>query len=59
MHLEPGSLKVKENQKIKAGHHVAGVGKTGRGTGYHLHAELHVDGKPVDIEKYLKEQNDA
>ena len=59
MHLEPGSLKVEKGQKIKAGHHVAGVGKTGRGTGYHLHAELWIDGNPVDLEKYLKDQSNA
>ena len=59
MHLEPGSLKVKKGQKVKAGQHVAGVGKTGRSTGYHLHAELYIDQKAVDIEKYFEGQNDA
>ena len=58
-HLEPGSLKVKRGDKVKSGQKVAGVGNTGRGTGYHLHAELYIDKKAVDIEKYFEGQNDA
>jgi hypothetical protein len=52
-HLNPGSLKVKKGQKVKAGQHVAGVGNTGGSTGYHLHAELLIGGKHVDLADYL------
>ncbi len=54
-HLNPGSLKVKKGQKVKSGQHVAGVGNTGGSTGYHLHAELLVGGKHVDLADYLGE----
>ena len=34
---------------------IGNVGSTGRSTGAHLHYEVHVDGAPVDSEKYLTE----
>lgn len=52
-HLNPGSLTVKKGQKVKAGEKVAGVGKTGGATGYHLHAELWVNGKSVNLAEHL------
>jgi murein DD-endopeptidase MepM/ murein hydrolase activator NlpD len=52
-HLQPGSIAVKTGQKVTAGQHVAGVGKSGSATGYHLHAELWVGNQAVDLESYL------
>lgn len=34
---------------------IGNVGSTGRSTGAHLHYEVHVDGAPVDSEKYMTE----
>lgn len=58
-HLEPGSIRVKTGQKVSAGDHVAGVGKSGKSTGYHLHAELWANGVPLDLEHYLGGEHDA
>lgn len=47
-HLQDGSFKVKEGQKVTAGQILGGVGKTGTATGNHLHLEIRKDGKAVD-----------
>jgi len=44
---------VRPGQKIERGGTVGLVGNTGRSTGYHLHYEVHLDGKPVNPLPYL------
>lgn len=44
---------VSKGQLVKAGDRVAAVGKTGAATGYHLHFEIHVNGKNVNPQKYI------
>ncbi len=44
---------VRPGQKIDRGTTVGLVGNTGRSTGYHLHYEVHLDGKPVNPLSYL------
>lgn len=39
---------VKVNQVVKRGDVIGYVGRTGNSTGYHLHYEIHKDGKPID-----------
>jgi len=42
-------------QRVLAGDPIGRVDGSGNGTGYHLHAELHIAGKPVDPEQALKD----
>jgi murein DD-endopeptidase MepM/ murein hydrolase activator NlpD len=44
---------VRPGQKLARGTTVGLVGNTGRSTGYHLHYEVHLDGKPVNPLPYL------
>lgn len=44
---------VKVGQEVKRQDVIGKVGATGRATGAHLHFEVHINGKPVDGEKYL------
>ena len=44
---------VRPGQKIERGATVGLVGNTGRSTGYHLHYEVHQEGKPVNPLPYL------
>lgn len=46
-------LNVSKGQKVNAGAKIAEVGKTGTATGYHLHLEIHINGKAVDPQKYV------
>ena len=39
---------VKAKQIVKRGDVIGYVGRTGNSTGYHLHYEIHKDGKPID-----------
>ena len=40
---------------VKKGDVIAKVGKSGRTTGYHVHYEVHINGVPVNPEKYFLE----
>ena len=45
---------VKVGEAVKAGQHIAEVGATGNATGYHLHFEVRINGKPVDAAPYVR-----
>lgn len=47
------SYKVSPGARIKRGEVIAGMGSTGRSTGTHLHYEVHLNGVPVNPEKYM------
>lgn len=46
-------LSVEPGQRVKRGDPLGVVGSTGRATGYHLHYEVHVDGKPINPLAYI------
>lgn len=46
-------ISVEEGQRIKRGEVVGLVGNTGRSTGYHLHYEVRIDGRPADPLGYI------
>lgn len=43
----------KRGEQVKRGDVIALVGKTGRATGSHVHYEVHLNGIPVNPEKYI------
>ena len=49
-------LAVKAGQRVQRGDVIGYVGSTGRSTGYHLHYEVHLDGKAVNPAAYLLDQ---
>ncbi|HOZ47115.1 MAG TPA: peptidoglycan DD-metalloendopeptidase family protein [Candidatus Hydrogenedentes bacterium] len=49
------SCKVKRGDPVQRGDVIGELGNTGRSTGAHIHYEVHVNGKPVDSGKYLRE----
>lgn len=53
-HMQYGSIKVAEGQRITVGQQIGSVGSTGASTGAHLHLEVHLDGTPVDPFAWLK-----
>ena len=46
-------VEVRPGQRVRRGEVLGYVGNSGRATGYHLHYEVHVDGKPVDPLSYI------
>lgn len=46
-------ISVEPGQEIRRGDVIGEVGNTGRSTGYHLHYEVHVDGKAVNPLAYI------
>jgi len=46
-------LTVKPGDRVHRGDVIGYVGSTGRSTGYHLHYEVHVDGKPINPLGYI------
>lgn len=44
---------VEEGQRVKRGEVVGLVGNTGRSTGYHVHYEVRIDGRPMDPLGYI------
>lgn len=49
-HLKPGSIKVKEGQKVKKGDVIASLGFTGQTTGPHLHFHVANNNSPLGAE---------
>lgn len=47
------SFKLKAGDRVKRGEVVGGMGSTGRSTGSHLHYEVHLNGVPVNPQKYM------
>jgi murein DD-endopeptidase MepM/ murein hydrolase activator NlpD len=60
MHLQEGSILVKEGDRVRTGDRIGNVGNTGSSEGAHLHFEVwegggwYTGGKPVDPLAYLK-----
>ena len=56
LYAHAGSLRVAQDQQVKAGDVLGTVGSTGHSTGPHLHLETHVDGKPTDPVRLLRQR---
>lgn len=46
-------LAVQAGQRVRRGDVIGYIGKTGRSSGYHLHYEVHVDGKPQNPRAFI------
>ena len=54
-HIQSGSIRVKVGDDVNVGDHIAGVGKTGQATGYHVHVEVILPGgRRENPEDYFK-----
>jgi len=47
-------IRVKAGQRVSRGDRIGDMGTTGRSTGVHLHYEVHVNGKPINPQIYMK-----
>ncbi len=52
-------LAVEPGTKVRRGDVIGYVGNSGRSTGYHLHYEIHLDGKPVNPMVYILDHPSA
>lgn len=52
-HMAPGSRLVGEGAVVSQGQQIGSVGTTGNSTGYHLHFEVRINGRPVNPTSYL------
>jgi murein DD-endopeptidase MepM/ murein hydrolase activator NlpD len=52
-HLHLSEALVKPGEKVQGGQTIALSGSSGVGTGAHYHFEVHVDGEPVDPERFM------
>jgi murein DD-endopeptidase MepM/ murein hydrolase activator NlpD len=52
------AITVHPGQRVHRGDVVGRVGSTGRATGYHLHYEVRIDGKPVNPLGYILDRSD-
>jgi murein DD-endopeptidase MepM/ murein hydrolase activator NlpD len=59
MHMQTGSVRVREGQRVKTGQWIGGVGNTGASFGAHLHFEIwqgpwYAGGEPIDPYRLLR-----
>lgn len=52
-HMQYNSITVSNGQRVKRGTVLGLVGDTGASTGNHLHFEIHVNGTPVDSNRWI------